>query len=315
MIYGSHWLRESEISADHHPRIRKYWLVGGIGFLVFNAGLMLFFPTESVWIVLNWTRWALTFGLVIGLIVGVAQTRAVTSRLAAERESLRAEHMEKQRNLIDQMNGLLRHEVLNSTQVITGNASSLMDSDGPVDPTDERIERIHRQGNELTRVIQEVRVLLSTIEDGRELEPIDLTNVVETQVHKIRDQYPGVDVDLHCQGEIHVQADELLGRAFSNIFRNAVEHNDTASLQITVEITRVDQSVTVTVEDNGGGIPEYKLPTLFDRPQVGDHGLGIYLVKELTNSYDGTIELLQTGEEGTVFQFRFPTAEPPSQGV
>jgi len=309
MIYGARWLRRSDIPPDQHPRITKYWLIGGVGFLAFNVGLMSFFPTESIWIVLNWGRWALTFGFGIGLIVGIAQARSVISRLAAERESLRAEHVEKQRNLIDQMNGLLRHEVLNSTQVITGNASALMDSDEAIEPTDERITRIHRQGEEITRVVQEVRVLLSTIEDERTLETTNLTDVIETQVQKIRDQYPRIDVELRCPEGIHVHADELLGRAFGNVLRNSAEHNDTAALQITVDVERVDQSVIVTIEDNGGGIPERKLEALFDRPLVSDHGLGLYLVRELTNSYDGTVELSETGEEGTVFRFRLPSSE------
>lgn len=312
MIYGARWLRESEIPADHHSKIRVYWLIGGIGFLVFNVALMAFFPTDSIWVVLNWIRWALTFGLAIGLIIGIAQSRAIFSTLSAERQSLRAEHVEKQRDLIDQMNGILRHEVLNAVQVITGNASLLLESDTPIEPTDERVKRIHRQGEEITNVIQEVRLLLSTIEDDRELERTNLTSVIETEAQKIKDQSPSVDIDLRGQDETYIQADELLGRVFANVFRNSVEHNDPTSLQTTVDVERNARSVLVTIEDNGDGIPEHKLGTLFDRPQVSDHGLGLYLVRELTNSYGGTIELLQTGPEGTAFRFRFPASEPPS---
>lgn len=311
MIYGARWLRESEIPAIHHSKIRAYWLIGGIGFLVFNGSLMAFFPTNSLWIVLNWIRWALSFGLAIGLVIGIAQARAIFSTISAERQSIRAEHVEKQRDLIDQMNGILRHEVLNAVQVITGNASLLLQSDEPIEPTDERVRRIHRQGEEITNVIQEVRLLLSTIQDDRELKRTNLTSVIETEIQNTRDQSPSVEIDLRCQEEIHIQADELLGRIFANVFRNSVEHNDTTSLQITVDVERNAGSVDVTIEDNGDGIPEHKLATLFDRPQVSDHGLGLYLVKELTNSYGGTIELLRTGEDGTAFRFRFPVSESP----
>lgn len=311
MIYGSRWMRESEIPADHHSKIRVYWLIGGIGFLAFNVALMAFFPTNSIWVVLNWIRWALTFGLAIGLIIGIAQSRAIFSTLSAERQSLRAEHVEKQRDLIDQMNGILRHEVLNAVQVITGNASLLLESNTPIEPNDERVKRIHRQGEEITNVIQEVRLLLSTIEDDRELERTNLTSVIETEAQKIKDQSPSVDIYLRCQEETYIEADELLGRVFANVFRNSVEHNDTTSSQVTVDVESNARSLDVTIEDNGDGIPEHKLGTLFDRPQVSDHGLGLYLVKELTNSYGGTIELLRTGEEGTAFKFRFPAGEPP----
>ncbi|ACV48356.1 MULTISPECIES: sensor histidine kinase [Halomicrobium] len=310
MIYGAQWSRKREFSTEQCSKIKLYWLTGGSCFLVFNVVLMASISTESIWILVSWIRWSLAVGLGVGLVVGIAQVRVVVSTLTAERESLRAEHAEKQRDLIDQMNGILRHEVLNSAQVITGNASVLMAAEEPIDPDDERIERVHRQGEEITTVIQEVRTLLSTIEDGRELTETNLTNVLRNEIQKVRDQHPEIDVELRCQDDHYIRADELAGRIFANILRNAVEHNETPSLQIVVDIVSVDDAVVVTIEDDGQGIPERKLATLFDRPQVSDHGLGLYLVSEITDSYDGSVTLSKTGEDGTVFEFRFPVPEP-----
>jgi len=308
-IWMARNLQTDEVPVEFHSAIGRYWVLGAIGFLVFNVALMLFFPTESVWLVSAWSRWALSLGGAIGLFIGISQVRSIVHTLRAERQSLRAEHLETQRDLIDHLNGILRHEVLNSTQVIVGTADAIQDADEPVEPTDERIERILRHGEELTTVIQEVKTLLNVTQPDRKLRTIDLVDVVRTEVEKTRDHHPEVDVAVQVDDDVHVRGDELFGRIFGNLLRNAVDHNDTDSLRISVVVERVVGSAVVSVSDDGGGIPERKLETLFDRPQTDDNGLGLYLVAELVESYGGTIDLVDTGNEGTIFEITFPVAE------
>ncbi|SFR97145.1 Signal transduction histidine kinase [Halomicrobium zhouii] len=310
LIWGGQWLRTSEIPVEHHRRIGLYWILGGVGFLVFNIGLMTFFPTDSLWVVTNWIRWALTLGLAVGLVLGISHSRSIFTTLTAERQTLRAEHMAKQRDLVDQMNGILRHEVLNSTQVIVGNASLLRESDEPIEPTDERLQRILRQGEEVTTVIQEVRSLLSTIQADRQLEPVNLSQSIRAEIAKTEERHPGVSVAADVSDDIYIEADEVFGRILSNLLGNAVQHNNLSGLVLTVDAEVRDESVRVVIQDNGGGIPEDELETLFSRPDIGDHGLGLHLVKELTLSYGGTIDLIETGEAGTTFELRFPVSKP-----
>lgn len=310
MAWSGRWLARSDFPPEHHRRIAVYWLLGGGGFLAFNVGLMTFFPTESVWIVTNWLRWALTLGLAVGLLVGVGQSRAIYHTLAAERQSLRAEHAEQQRELVDHMNAILRHEVLNATQVILGNASSLREADGPIRPTDERLGRIHRQGEDVTAVIQEVRSLLGAMQTDRELTPMPLVDVVRTEAREITDRYPAVTVDVRVPADAVVRADELLGRLFATLLDSAVEYSDGESMAVTIEAETENESVVVTVRDDGSTVPERNLDALFDRPRRGDHGLGLYLVRELARSYGGTIDLVTTGEPGTTFEIRLPAADP-----
>jgi len=305
-------LHTDEIPVEFHSSIGRYWVLGASGFLAFNVALMLFFPTESVWVVSSWLRWAFSLGGAIGLFVGISQARSIVHALRAERQSLRAEHMERQRDLIDHLNGILRHEVLNSTQVIVGTADAIRDAD---EPTDERIERILRHGEDLTAVIQEVKTLLNATQSDRNLRPIGLADVLRTEAERIREDHPEVDLELRVADDVAVRGDELFGRIFGNLLRNAVDHNDTASLGISVVVETVSGSAVVSVSDDGEGIPERKLETLFDRPQTDDNGLGLYLVSELVESYGGTIDLVDTGDEGTTFEITFPVADAdPSPG-
>ncbi|WP_135663455.1 sensor histidine kinase [Halorhabdus rudnickae] len=306
LMWGGKWLQESELHSKYYRSVTTYCAVGGFGFLVFNVGLMSFFPSESIWLTINWLRWALSLGLIVGLYVGISQARTIYHTLMAERQSLRAQHLEQQRDLVDDMNSILRHEVLNATQTILGTVGLLQDESKPIDPEDERLERIRHQGQELADVIRDVRSLLHTKQDGRELEAINLTEVLRSEVENVRDRHPTVEIEESVPEAVTVRGDELLGRVFGNLLANAVEHNDPADLRIRVAGTVRDGAVVVRIEDDGDGIPDRNLDMLFERPRHGDHGLGLYIVSKLLDSYGGSIDVVTTGDEGTAIEVTLP---------
>lgn len=313
LIWCCRWLPETDLPAEYYRTIGLFTAVGGGGFLLFNVFLMLFFPAESTWIITNWLRWALSLGLGIGLIVGISYTRGLVESISAERHSLRADHLQKQRDLIDHMNGILRHEVLNSAQIIHGNAGLLKESEEKIDPANDRLDRIYTEGEELADVIQDVRALLQTVEENRELGTIHLSDVLTSELEAFDERYPDVTVNTAIQEGIHIHGNELVRRVFRNLLQNAHEHNSTTSLRIAAEAETTDQTVVVTIRDNGDGIPDYERDTLFERPQVGTHGLGLHIVQRLVNSYGGSIELVETGPDGTTFAVRFPLVESPTR--
>ena len=49
--------------------------------------------------------------------------------------------------------------------------------------------------------------------------------------------------------------------------------------------------------------------TLFERNMGADHGLGLYLVRTLIERYGGTVELTETGPEGSTFTVELPRAD------
>jgi signal transduction histidine kinase len=313
LIGGGRWLASGALPEEYNRTVAAFTVVGGVGFLLFNLFLMLFFPADSIWLDTNWVRWALSMGLAVGFLIGALYTRGLSETISAQRHSMRAEHVEKQRELVDHLNGILRHEVLNSAQIIQGNAQILMEAEEPIDPADERLERLHRQGAELDDVIGEVRALLTTVEGDQQLQAYRLADVVDSEVKKLRDAHDDVDVTVAVPPDVFVEADQLVGRVVGNILRNAVVHNDAADLRVAVDIETTDEAAIVTISDSGDGIPEYQHETLFERPQVGTHGLGLYLVNALMDSYGGDVEVVETGPEGTTIAVRFPLAEPPAE--
>lgn len=60
----------------------------------------------------------------------------------------------------------------------------------------------------------------------------------------------------------------------------------------------------IEVEDSGEGVDEDLADHLFDygvSRQSGDHGVGLFLVKETVGRYEGVIEWRRTVEQTTLF--------------
>ncbi|WP_233255292.1 sensor histidine kinase [Haloplanus rallus] len=103
-----------------------------------------------------------------------------------------------------------------------------------------------------------------------------------------------------------VTADALLGRVFANLLDNAVEHHDGQRPRITVGADPDGDTVRVRVQDDGPGIPERQRERLFEQGGTRTHGLGLYLVRTLVERYGGSVELAETGPEGTTFVVELP---------
>lgn len=95
-------------------------------------------------------------------------------------------------------------------------------------------------------------------------------------------------------------------RIIDNLFKNAVKHGKCTRIIITVQ--KKEESIAVTVANNGKVISAEHLPYLFERlyrcdpsrPQGGS-GLGLAIAKELAEAMDGVISVESTDKEGTLF--------------
>ena len=113
-----------------------------------------------------------------------------------------------------------------------------------------------------------------------------------------------------------VEADpKLMHRLLRNLLQNAVRHG--GGTDIEVEIGRADEeTVLIRVSDRGPGIAEHERERIFDafyRPrgmrESGEGvGLGLALVRQIAERYDGTVRYLPRTGGGSRFELRLPPA-------
>ena len=320
IAFGGRWLRTGDLSPARYPRVVG-WSLGGLAtFLLVNLTLIAVMPTDSWAHVVSWVRWAVAFGAGVGLLIGCIEARAIERSLTAERAALRAEHLEEQRDYLDYLNGVLRHEVLNAATIVNGYASLLREEAATTDQQRQWAEIVIDESEEMSTVIDDVRVLLQSIDGEWQLEPVNLSRILTDEVEKLEHKWGPVDVETEIPSDVSVLADDLVARVFGNLLSNAVEHNDAERPRVAVTVDPGPETVRIEIADNGPGIPESAVDTLFDRVESrgSTHGLGLYLVHRLVARYDGSVELTETGSDGSLFTVELPAAaddERPERSV
>jgi signal transduction histidine kinase len=105
----------------------------------------------------------------------------------------------------------------------------------------------------------------------------------------------------------------MLDSVFRNVLKNAVEHNRTDNPEVTVGVDVGPERVTVSVADNGPGVPDDRKEQIFGRGERGmasqGTGIGLYLVQTLTEQYGGSVRVEDNEPTGAVFIVELPRAE------
>lgn len=114
--------------------------------------------------------------------------------------------------------------------------------------------------------------------------------------------------------DLEIDADpEQVFRVLYNLCHNSVqalEADDIEAKEITVSATREGDSVEVTVDDNGPGMPPKARENLFaafrGSARAGGIGLGLAIARELIEAHGGEIDLAGKESRGTRFVFVIP---------
>ena len=99
-------------------------------------------------------------------------------------------------------------------------------------------------------------------------------------------------------------------RIMTNLIKNSIQAcQNVSSPKISVTLKQKENVVEIRVKDNGQGIPKEIRPNIFEpnfTTKSSGMGLGLGMVKNLVNSYDGKIDFETQIQKGTTFKITFP---------
>lgn len=219
----------------------------------------------------------------------------------------------RQRNNLEILNEMVRHDIRNDLQLVTAYTNMVADHvDEEAQSYVEIIQKHATHAVELTQTARDMAdVMLSTESDHK---PIDLWSTLEGELDTVRSKYPNAAITVEeTIGETTVIADEMLDSVFRNLLSNAIQHNDKDVPTVAVSTARTNGSVQVQIADNGPGIPDEQKEEIFGKGEKGlksaGTGIGLYLVKSLTEMYGGAVWVEDNDPAGAVFVVELPIAE------
>ena len=208
----------------------------------------------------------------------------------------RKEHeqrIEDQRDGLDLLNQIVRHDIRNDLQLVLAYAE-LLEQEVDADSRSyvEQVLESTQNAVDLTVDARELAEVMLRSETPREAvvlaEP--LTAAVERLQESVDDAIVVIDGSIPAT---QVQGDELLSSIFRNLLKNAIQHNDEPVPEVRVSATDCGDHVEVCIVDNGPGVPDAQKTTIFGRGEKGlesdGTGIGLYLVNTLVENYGGDV--------------------------
>ncbi|TRX60486.1 response regulator [Fulvivirga sp. M361] len=234
--------------------------------------------------------------------------RDMTLHIKAERELLMAEKLA----MTGKIARSIAHEVRNPLTNL-GLALDQLEDELPKGDKDISMFMgiIERNAKRIGQLITEM--LNSSKPKELHKEKYNINEVLDDAVNLIRDRITLKGMKLHKQYDerlepVWVDA-EKLKIAIINVLVNAVEAMDESKGELTVESSLYKGMIQLTITDNGSGIPEEHLHTLFDpffTNKQGGMGLGLTSAQNIINSHGGTIHATSQVGTGTSFVFLLP---------
>jgi signal transduction histidine kinase len=239
-----------------------------------------------------------------------AALQAVGQQAVASLERIRATDEARRREAlaaVGEMAAGLAHEVRNPVAAIRGAAQAITPG-ASAGESAEMLEVIQEETARLGRVVGEFLDYARPASPRRE--PVDLG---ETARRVVRDAgLAGLDLRIELEiddGVARTRGDpEQIRRAFENLVRNAGEATGGGGT-LKVRIACSGTQVLARFEDDGPGIPDERLPTLFQPFQTsrpGGTGLGLALVHRIVETHGGEIRVDGRPGVGAVFTLFFP---------
>lgn len=216
----------------------------------------------------------------------------------------------REREYIDVLQRVLRHNLRNDISVVKGFAKRL-DEQIENDELSEYSGKVVEKASQIEMLTEEASTIRDIINEEFEpdTEPISVNDVVCEAIGSCIPDFDSANVGIECTDGLSVRAGQYLQVAFEALIDNGLRYNDSDQPTVMICGHKTDDNrVHISITDNGVGISptERKIVTGDKQRSPLEHGsgLGLWVSKWIIESYQGTIDIHRrpTGK-GTVVEF------------
>jgi len=231
--------------------------------------------------------------------------------------------VEEKRDLLARLLARLAHEIRNPlssldvhVQLLEEDLTSLApDRRNQLNP---RLGIIRGELHRLESIVSQFLRLAGP--SALDLEPVEVAKVINHICELLRPEAAARQIEISAQIQPdlpQIQADSVrLAQALVNLVINAIQAIE-CNGRIEVTAGCSEDALSITVLDNGPGIPPQKLASIFDpffTTKTEGHGLGLWIAQQIVTAHGGRIIPQNRPEGGAALTIRLPLTRKESVG-
>ena len=206
--------------------------------------------------------------------------------------------VEERRRLIE---SLLEHDVKNKIMVLDG-YFDLIRKEGLSEKQADYLKKMENAKKECKRLIDNISLLKKA--DTEKKHKISLNSVIDASIRSVKKEVKDeLDIEIKGSSGLVVSGGSVLKNVITNLLRNAFQHGEAE--KVCIRMTEKKNEVEVEVMDDGTGIegdPRDVFKQGYTTDRESGLGLGLYLAREIVESYGGSIELTDSIYGGAGFK-------------
>ncbi|WP_094228882.1 PAS domain S-box protein [Methanolobus psychrotolerans] len=236
--------------------------------------------------------------------------------------SLANEELKSLDRMKDDFLSNVSHEFKTPLTSIQGYSQLIADETlGSVNEQQKKAEDTVIRNSERLRRLVDSLLYLSRAQSGKlnySFENINLADVIDNSIQDLALQADGKGIKLVRDiptdlPTVTADRDKMMD-VFVNLIDNAIKFTPQDG-KVTISAHATEDSMYVTVQDTGIGIPADKIPKLFERfyqvdssvrRRYGGTGLGLYICKKIIEDHKGDIHVTSEEGKGTTMHMRLP---------
>ena len=244
----------------------------------------------------------------VGIAVERARQHVTANRMEAARQNERLRSI-----LLD----ALAHDFITPLTSMKGAITTVRSEYGHEPEEDDLLAVVEEEADKLSGMIDET-VDMARIEPGRPRIrrcQLSITDLIRSSVDRMKSLLDGRPLEIQIQEGISpVSADpDMMGLALRQLLGNAVKYSPPGST-IAISANQTDGTVTIRVRDQGPGIPQNELESIFERfyrgsgtrDSVAGTGMGLSVARDIINAHQGKLWAENRPEGGAQFSFSLP---------
>lgn len=214
------------------------------------------------------------------------------------------------------------HDIRTPLSMIMGYAEQIAGDKSASSSIKEQAEIVRKQSVKIKELVQDLNLVSQLEYEMQPLhkEPVRLSKLIRSYVANllnvgVYEAYPlNIEITPEAETEVLECDARLISRAINNLVQNSIKHNP-QGCEIRLILEKVEDSLLITVEDNGIGLSPEKLQELEEKPHYMEstderldlrHGLGLLIVRQVAKAHNGTITVKSPEGGGCKTVLSFP---------